>query len=183
MYKFILISFPERKSYFSCVHQLLTFFTIQPWICHSDFTLSKMSIKRFQRHQFYTVRIFFRAKVTSSVHFINIFFARVFCTNFWRQIYEAGFWVLNFGSKNFIHKMRTNFFYEIDNRPQFHQCSMSSFCALRLPKCKKTYSFVCFWDLGFRLKGRGFESHTMLDRNGFKAMPGSISVPKSRLSH
>jgi hypothetical protein len=63
--KFKLISFPERKSYFSCVHQLLTF-TIQPWICHSDCTLSKMTIKRLQSHQFNMVRFFFWVKVRSS---------------------------------------------------------------------------------------------------------------------
>jgi len=30
--------------------------------------------------------------------------------------------------------------------------------------------------LDSQLKSRGFESHHMLDGNGFKAMPGSITV-------
>jgi len=35
--------------------------------------------------------------------------------------------------------------------------------------------------LDSQLKGRGFESHPILDQNGFKAMPGLISVPNSGL--
>ncbi len=40
---------------------------------------------------------------------------------------------------------------------------------------RKSGQVICEFDL--RLVGRGFESHPIIVRNGFKTMPGWIHVP------